>query len=519
MSADLWAEFGSGQQAESIRPAAQSSGIGPRSVPHSQAEGVSRSQALIRTASQAARRASRPAVGDPWAAFDGGGRVEASQPGRAEDADDWSAFQSAEEAVAPPQQTVKDGEDEDDADVLWDAERALRELSRQEDPFDSAYALGVFQDEGQRNAVDVNDDDDFGDFEEAEPGEDASRTPDIQSFTATSVKADQYSMRNVTDIKPVQRAQASAGGANSVPGLLDLGIAEKPAQPPKPSIPTTQRQRLAFGATARKAPPVRSDPQTDDDWGAWDDETTATTTVRAAETGTKKAPHLKPQSSTADPNGDAANQPSSKPSTAALPPSNVPPPSIILSRLAISLPDIPGAISFDWEPTTLTTPLRTAGRVLAGRKCRWKRDTHLAQSMRIGPSTAGLRSTGMKLAGLDKAEALREDREAAELVRVFKSTIGSLRGAAVKARIPGNHVPDLGGSLGVKVLGAEKGGIKAEKPCVLCGLRRDERVGGGVDADVFDGFGEWWVDFWGHKECKEWWEGLLNGDVNNINPR
>jgi hypothetical protein len=75
----------------------------------------------------------------------------------------------------------------------------------------------------------------------------------------------------------------------------------------------------------------------------------------------------------------------------------------------------------------------------------------------------------------------------------------------------GAGIPELAGRLTVKVLRAEEGGIKAERACVVCGLKREERVvgaGAGLDgADVWDQFGEWWIDHWGHRECKDWWEG------------
>jgi hypothetical protein len=56
----------------------------------------------------------------------------------------------------------------------------------------------------------------------------------------------------------------------------------------------------------------------------------------------------------------------------------------------------------------------------------------------------------------------------------------------------------------VSVVGEADGGIKATKPCVLCGLKRDERVEK-VDGVVEDSFGEWWSEHWGHVACRNFW--------------
>ncbi|EPE30247.1 hypothetical protein GLAREA_12970 [Glarea lozoyensis ATCC 20868] len=208
------------------------------------------------------------------------------------------------------------------------------------------------------------------------------------------------------------------------------------------------------------------------------------------------------------------------------PPSNIPPPSIILT-LFPALFDLPqttlfkGVVnqSFSLKNRILSDPstvnfLRgylliatVAARVVAGRKLRWKRDTILSQSMKIGQAAAGGKG-GMKLAGVDKAEVTREDREAAEVVRVWKDQLGRLKSAvavantSIKNTSQHLQIPDITDVMHVKL---EAGGLKAPKPCVLCGLKREERVQK-VDITVEDSFGEWWVDHWGHRACKNLWE-------------
>lgn len=113
----------------------------------------------------------------------------------------------------------------------------------------------------------------------------------------------------------------------------------------------------------------------------------------------------------------------------------------------------------------------------------------------------------MKLTGVDKAEVTREDREAADVVRVWKEQLGRLRSAvavangAIKDSASHLAIPDIGDNMQVKT---EQGGLTAPKQCVICGLKREERVVR-VDVGVEDSFGEWWVEHWGHRSCRNFW--------------
>ena len=212
----------------------------------------------------------------------------------------------------------------------------------------------------------------------------------------------------------------------------------------------------------------------------------------------------------------------SRPSSS-LPPTNVPPPSILISLTAGLVQKLPTQVEarISQIPTSKTTPraldralrgclasLRVAGRIIAGRKYRWKRDSHLSQSMKIGPAQAG-KPGGMKLTGVDKAEILREDREAAEFVRIWQQNLGSIRAvlATVNGQIEGNPLtlPGIAERMTLRTAKAEEGGIIAPKCCFLCGLKREERVLN-IDSDVWDTLGEWWIEHWGHVECKTFWQ-------------
>ncbi|KAG9812034.1 hypothetical protein KCU68_g20439, partial [Aureobasidium melanogenum] len=147
------------------------------------------------------------------------------------------------------------------------------------------------------------------------------------------------------------------------------------------------------------------------------------------------------------------------------------------------------------------------GYIIAGRKFRWKRDKHLAQSMRIGPAMSG-RSGGMKLTGLDKSEAGREDTEVQVVLSVWREQAGRLKTAVTGASVHGSKltVPELGDALPVRVAKGSEGAITSTQACALCGLKREERVTK-VDVAVEDSFGEFWVEGTNmHRSCLRFWE-------------
>ncbi|POS79438.1 hypothetical protein DHEL01_v202166 [Diaporthe helianthi] len=210
------------------------------------------------------------------------------------------------------------------------------------------------------------------------------------------------------------------------------------------------------------------------------------------------------------------------------PPTNVPPPSILLSIFTELLEEAetklykptanqpsavktriyadPGTIAFLKGYMVLAT---VAARILVGRRLRWNRDKFLAQGMSI--SAAGSKG-GMKLAGVDKAQSAREDREAADVVGLWRDYVGKLKTAVAQANIGMQKqpvkmeplkIPEINDHMAVSTA---KMVPTAPKACVICGLKRDERVKG-VDFEVEDSFGEWWVDHWGHRTCRNFWLG------------
>jgi len=207
------------------------------------------------------------------------------------------------------------------------------------------------------------------------------------------------------------------------------------------------------------------------------------------------------------------------------PPSNIPPPSVLLSLVSNLLQSLPDDVRnivtqnrassdphealdqprVDQIKAALSTT-RVAARIIAGRKLRWKRDNLLSQSMKIGP--AG-KSGGMKLTGVDKTESRREDQETAEALAAWRKQAGPLRStiSMVNVHLPGSGsvVPEISENMPIRVVKPSEGAVIAPKCCFLCGIKRDERVTK-VDVNVEDSFGEYWTEHWGHVECVAFWD-------------
>lgn len=210
-----------------------------------------------------------------------------------------------------------------------------------------------------------------------------------------------------------------------------------------------------------------------------------------------------------------------------LPPTNIPPPLVLLSVFPSYFASTHDLVfeplsKVDSEQRTVifsSTPARNflsgyvnlskvLGHIIAGRKSRWKRDQYLAQGMRIGPSGG---KAGMKLTGLDRTEAVKEDREALDVLRLWKAQVGKARStvSAANAARAGqeklSNVAELAEQMPVRAVKGAEGGIMAPHACALCGLKREERVAK-VDVEVQDSFGEWWMDGVSmHRLCWDFW--------------
>ncbi|KAF1996553.1 hypothetical protein P154DRAFT_443193 [Amniculicola lignicola CBS 123094] len=415
--------------------------------------------------------------------------------------DDWGEFEAPAPAPAPTQiswgnDTVKPKKPAD-PNVLFDAE---------DDPGDGF-------------------DDDFGDFE----GPESAVPPAPQSAGPSGLEDLLGSMSVSKAQPPVSRSQPQPVAPNfAVHDALDtarkspVGGFGSSSRTAKPSILHTKQP-------SRSKPPPKVLPtptaKQEDSWDSFDDWEATIPTKAPPKTTTitkeAKSPITpSPRQSISSPTFEEV-QPGE------LPPTNVPPPGVLLSLFPPIFADaqeklfkpmaaqpLPMRNKLLAESGTITylqgylMLSSVIARVIAGRKLRWKRDVHLSQGMRIGPASSRATS-GMKLTGIDKSENMKEEREVSDAVRAWKDQVGRLRHVVSAANqikagsLP--TVPDIQETMPIKTLKQGEGGVSAPKPCMLCGLKREERVGA-MDQEVQDSFGEWWVDQVSmHRGCRNFW--------------
>jgi hypothetical protein len=219
----------------------------------------------------------------------------------------------------------------------------------------------------------------------------------------------------------------------------------------------------------------------DDDWEPF--EASAITT--AAPDLPKPLPHI-PNPASARSHSQATNHDR---------PTNIPPPSSLLQLLPTVFAVLKNASTAD----QILSVHATAIRLTAGRTFRWKRDTILSQSMRIGQ--AG-KQGGMKLASVNKSESTKEDMDVRDLLISWSDYVHSFNQAVARNGKPATRLK-LSASPTTKTIRAGNT-IGVNKQCALCGLNRHERIEG-LDVDVDDLFGEFWVEHWGHKQCYDFW--------------
>ena len=379
------------------------------------------------------------------------------------------------------------------------------------------------------------EEDDFGDFEEAQAVPQRTSPASSQSTVTT--------FHNIIPVATENNGNSLSffgSPQDAVDGNIDHDPWAGVESLGKPILPIPRAENIRFdvgtsqeeSTTSRTFPLVETSvevPYAAEEWGEFSPDpresvqpsntNVSPNTVNGLAT-TQISQHTLPQSAPAA--KEIVPKETSK-TIHLMPPMNVPPPSILLSFLSNLVVALPAHITkmVGQGPTSKGNPaavsnaqancrlsFRVAARVITGRKLRWKRDVHLSQSMKIGPASAG-RSGGMKLTGIDKTESQREDREAVEIVRVWKVNLGSIRAALTassgQARGQPLGLPEISEKMLVRTATAAEGAITATKCCFLCGLKRDERVVS-LDGEVSDSLGDWWAEHWGHIECQSFWE-------------
>lgn len=271
-------------------------------------------------------------------------------------------------------------------------------------------------------------------------------------------------------------------------------FADAPVTRPSPKVPETRRK------TARTVPakptPSACDDDTFDDWGDFADGP-----------GVKAVPEPTTASSAAP--GGAA-------SAATVRPTNIPPPSVLLELLldvfenlqkeaTLTKTQLRSSKNLSPAASKIHNVLQSAARVIAGRGLRWKRDTILSQSMRIGPARAG-KAGGMKLNSVNKQENIKEEQDAVDVINTWRERAAIFN--AVLQSAGQRPIPPVSDPSALKVITAkaDQGALKASHPCALCSLKRDERILRVDEQNVHDSFGEWWTEHWGHTACRQFWE-------------
>ncbi|KAI8936728.1 hypothetical protein NX059_007116 [Plenodomus lindquistii] len=360
---------------------------------------------------------------------------------------------------------------------------------------------------------DFDDDDEFGDFE----GTEDTKVTKNESAAPSSALVDL--LGDMTVSQPAASVTKDSQSTHV-------------QQPSKPLF-TANRSSIAstFTSTKTQKPSTVAPAKKEEDDSGWDtfddweQSIPGTSNVKGMpkpNSTTDSQPT--PQSSTPRP---ILSPVTDEPQPGELPPTNVPPPGVLLSLFPSLFNDAQEKLFKPMAAQTL--PMRNklmaapatiaylagylvlanvAAHIIAGRKLRWKRDQHLSQGMRIGPASSRATS-GMKLTGIDKGESLKEEREVSDVVRVWKEQVGRLRHVVsganqIKAGTLG-PVPDLQEVMPVRTLKQSEGGMPARQPCMLCGLKREERVTA-ADMATDDSFGEWWIDQVNmHRGCRNLW--------------
>lgn len=403
------------------------------------------------------------------------------------------------------------------------------------------------------NRVSHDDEDDFGEFEQPEvtkrPEEFQDRGDEQKIFPKREQEQQKGLLLIDTAIAPPPLSPS--------PSFRELGA------PLKLAIPLDDGPPVSSNRTSSEATPITAwpsygrdrakstgksqslSPYDDDEWGKFEVEQEAPKeTVILQEAEKPDLMRQKPIKQNSEVGNDslldlmnpleATSSPYIKPASREetlmsepAAPSNIPPPSILLSLITSLFQSLSADIRNLVSSTStalmnsrhLTKDnilgmlegkmaiIRASSRILAGRKFRWKRDAYLSQSMKIGPATTG-KASGMKLMGIDRTEIRREDQEAAEVRRVWQQQAGTIKSHIARINAQQSEIefvlPDISENIPIRTAKSGEGALVAPKCCFLCGLKRDERVAR-LDTSVEDSFGEWWIDHWGHVDCTRFW--------------
>ncbi|EXJ63682.1 hypothetical protein A1O7_00017 [Cladophialophora yegresii CBS 114405] len=369
------------------------------------------------------------------------------------------------------------------------------------------------------DADEVALDDDFGDFETAgkplidgadvrsrrdasQLAQDGAVTASISPLVLDLLDTDDGIPEAASANKKVSRPQSASHGQSAIPSSNndntnatenDTWGAFQPWESQEPAA----MNDLVLGPSQQ--PQVTEEEivgdLTEEEWAPFDEEPCSDGTVP---TGASTLPGSLPEETVRATSG----QPRSL--TVFDRPSNVPPPSSLLQLLPAVFQSIRKGnaditATKSESAARVLLAYRTASRIIAGRTLRWKRDSLLAQSMRIGQ--AG-KSGGMKLVAVNKSETNKEEREVEDMIQDWSNYIHEFNSIISRAGLPPSRLR-LSPQIPLKT-SKHTNNSASSKQCAICGLRRTERLTD-VDVDVEDLFGEFWVEHWGHRDCCDFW--------------
>ncbi|KAF2275437.1 uncharacterized protein EI97DRAFT_400358 [Westerdykella ornata] len=428
-----------------------------------------------------------------------------SQPiasNEAEDDDEWGDFEgpTATTPAAPKQDALTS----QPSAQTWEASQSSWQpapVFNAKKSYDSNVLFDAEDEVGE-------EEDEFGDFEG--PGSSSAPAPPPASGTGQLIDL----MGDLEISQPV-------------PPSIEQRREQKTTS--KPSASTTKKKPVhGFGPIVRTKQPEAASPpapaRNEEPWASFDDWEASIPATQQPKPTSKVIPSQSEAVAAQSP----ALMSMDEPEPGELPPTNVPPPALLLSLFLplfaeaqeklfkpLAAQALPMRNRLLSDPVTIAylqgylSLASVAARIIAGRKLRWKRDVHLSQGMRIGPASSR-GTSGMKLTGIDKSENLKEEREVSDVVRAWKEQVGKLRHAVAAANQAKSRslgaVPDIQETMAVRTLKQAEGGIPARQSCMLCGLKREERVTA-ADVDVEDSSGEWWVDQVSmHRGCRNFWQ-------------
>lgn len=388
-----------------------------------------------------------------------------------------------------------------------------------EDPWrkDGGGTEVLFDVSTERALGENNDDDDWGDFEKAESVHD---TQLLDTESAALAPATSHHPK----VAPTSHEPSNA---STLLDLLSLDDTVPPA-PVKQSEATTRVKQSSKSGSAvtgnwgsahqQQSRITSSSPdESFDDWGDFEDGFEETR-QNVPEDQLDRRPPNQFIKSTSEPQSRKSDKPMENRSVEqdrALEPTvrpvNIPPPSVLLQLFPSLLDDFRdqgikakrdlGSIDSKLA-LNLTSTLKVAARIIAGRTLRWKRDIILSQSTKIGPARSG-KASGMKLSSVSKGENVKEQQEVAGVIEVWRRHNTILN--SIIQSVGERPVPVITDKFRIDTAGPEQGALKAGHACALCGLKRDERLPK-IDESIEDSFGDWWSEHWGHTDCKWFWD-------------